>query len=395
MNAFTPRRLFAYAAEHLRLKQYLRNPGDGRIAPQIPATTLVKAFLLCTLLRQARFYSMDRLVKIFGPRKLGLSCGFSHDTLAYFTERMNVDQTRAALIDVLRHAKRSKAFDTSWFIGLAVDGTTCGQSAERCCPLCRPWTNEKGEVLGYHHAYVFISVVGVGITLPFDVEPYGPKDSEYAAGQRLLRRVLPTLGRRFADYLVVDGKFATAPFLQVADEVKIPVVARLKENIPTLLASVKKRFDRCASRLTIEHKNHRVELWDHDTFEPWDTCPWNSVRVIRYIQHTKPAPVVAEWITNIPTKTAGTASVFKMAKSRWEIENQGFNEAKTLYGLERIRHHDPNSMIAVLLLTILAIVIERLYRLRFLHRGSHPIKAAADACIMMWCALSVAFSDSG
>jgi hypothetical protein len=223
---------------------------------------------------------------------------------------------------------------------------------------------------------------------------HGPKDSEYAAGQRRLRRVLPALGRRFADYPVVDGTFATEPFLQVSDEMEIPVVARLKENIPTLLASVKKRFDRCASPLTIKHKNHRVELWDDDAFEPWDSCPSNSVRVIRYIQHTKPAPIVAEWITNIPTKTVGTASVLKMAKSRWEIENQRFNEAKTLFGLERIRHHDPNSMPAVLLLTLLAIVIERLYRQRFLHRGSHPIKAAAEECRMMWCALSVAFSDS-
>jgi hypothetical protein len=32
-----------------------------------------------------------------------------------------------------------------------------------------------------------ISVVGAELTLPVDVEPYGPGDSEYAARQRLLR----------------------------------------------------------------------------------------------------------------------------------------------------------------------------------------------------------------
>jgi hypothetical protein len=40
------------------------------------------------------------------------------------------------------------------------------------------------------------TVVGKGLSLPIDVEPYGPGDSEYAAGQRLLERmvdhVLPT-----------------------------------------------------------------------------------------------------------------------------------------------------------------------------------------------------------
>ncbi len=29
-----------------------------------------------------------------------------------------------------------------------------------------------------------------------------------------------------------------------------------------------------------------------------------------------------------------------MAKSRWEIENQGFNDAKNRYGFEHICHHE-------------------------------------------------------
>jgi hypothetical protein len=40
---------------------------------------------------------------------------------------------------------------------------------------------------------------------PVDVEPYRPGDSEYAAGQRLLRRVRVSLGARFIDYVVVDA----------------------------------------------------------------------------------------------------------------------------------------------------------------------------------------------
>jgi hypothetical protein len=61
-------------------------------------------------------------------------------------------------------------------------------------------------------------VVGAGLSLPFDVEPYGPKDSEYAAGQRLLRSAVSALGPRFADYLVVDAEYATSPFLHAAGD---------------------------------------------------------------------------------------------------------------------------------------------------------------------------------
>ncbi len=62
-----------------------------------------------------------------------------------------------------------------------------------------PCRNQKREILSYHHKLVMISVVGTGLTLPLDVEPYGPGDSEYNAGRRLLRRAVGNLGRRFAD----------------------------------------------------------------------------------------------------------------------------------------------------------------------------------------------------
>ena len=44
-----------------------------------------------------------------------------------------------------------------------------------------------------------ISVVGTGLVPPFDVEPYGPGDSEFSASRRLLRRAVRHLGPRFAD----------------------------------------------------------------------------------------------------------------------------------------------------------------------------------------------------
>src|SRR6266705_2888195 len=52
---------------------------------------------------------------------------------------------------------------------------------------------------------------------------------------RLLRRIVAQLGSRFAQYVVVDGGFATAPFLHTADDVGLKVIARLKSNLPELL----------------------------------------------------------------------------------------------------------------------------------------------------------------
>jgi hypothetical protein len=46
--------------------------------------------------------------------------------------------------------------------------------------------------------------------------------------------------------------------------------------------------------------------------------------------------------------------------------------------MEHIRHHEANRTLIVGLLILLALVIERLYRLRYLHCGGHGIRCAMD-----------------
>jgi hypothetical protein len=113
-----------------------------------------------------------------------------------------------------------------------------------------------------------IRVVGAGLTLPLDIEPYGPGDSESRAGRRLLRRAVGNLGRRFADYVVVDGDFATAPFLHDAGDVGLFVVARLKKNLPELFAVAQRRFLHQPPQQVFRYGKDRVEIWDADDFDP-------------------------------------------------------------------------------------------------------------------------------
>jgi hypothetical protein len=389
VKAPTPRRLLRYVTGCLGLRPYLVHPGDGRPQPQIPARVLLWALLIGRLLREPSFHAVEQLVRSSVCRALGLSTAFGDDALGYFTKRLEPGPTRAALLDVIRLAKRNKAFDNCRFIGLAIDGTSAGRSTDQQCELCRPFRNAKKEVAGYHHHFAAISVVGAGLSLPFDVEPYGPGDSEYAAGQRLLARAVNGLGVRFADYLVVDGEFATAPFLHAAGRAGLPVVARLKDNLPELLAAVEKRFARRPPMRVYRDGTDRVEIWDADDFDPWETLTWETVRVVRYRQHKSDGTVIqADWLTNFPSRKAGSLSLYHMAKSRWEIENQGFNDAKNRYGIEHICHHEANSILLNWLITFLALVIERLYRIRYLHRGTHPVRSADQLCRLLWLGLS-------
>ena len=388
MREPSPRRLKKYVSKCLRLEPYLRAPGDGRTAGRIPATALLWALLMGTLLRRAAFAAIESLVGL-RARALQVSRSFSDDALGYFTERLDPAVTRQAAVTAVREAKRHKAFDDCRFIGLALDGTGAGRSQEKGCHRCRPYRNQKREILGYHHKLVMISVAGTGLTLPLDVEPYGPRDSEYSAGRRLLRRTVGNLGRRFADYVVVDGNFARAPFLHDAGNLGLFVVARLKSNLPELLAAAQKRFLRQPPQHVFRHGQDRVEIWDADDFDPWETLRWETVRVVRYRQY-KPHGTVCEayWLTDFPRHRVSSRAIFRMAKSRWEIENEGFNDAKNRYGFEHICHHEPNSLLVVWLLTCLALTLERLYRIRYLHRGTHPILEAAALCQRLWLSLS-------
>ena len=223
-----------------------------------------------------------------------------------------------------------------------------------------------------------------------DIEPYGPDDSEYAAGQRLLRRLRVNLGARFIDYVVVDGEFATAPFLHACGEVGWPVVARLKDNLPALFQAAQRRFASSPPNLEFREGADRVEIWDADDFDPWESLQWDTVRVIRYRQHHPDREIVeAYWLTNFSSRHMSRRCLYAMAKSRWQIENQGFNDAKNRYGLEHIRHHHQRSLLLVWLLICLGLTLERLYRLRYLHRGSHSVRTAIDLLRLLQLGLSV------
>lgn len=339
-------------------------------------------------LRTCSFHGVEALARSRVRRNLRLWRRFGDGALGYFTARLDPSPTRDAVAAVVRQAKRNKAFASAPWLGLALDGTTAGRRGKAGCELCRPHLRD-GVVHGYLHHLVMLSVVGTGLSLPLDVEPYGPGDSEYTAGQRLLTRALGRLGRRFADYLVVDGEFVTGPFLHAATSLGLGVLAHLQANLPTLLAEAEQGLGYDPAPHIFHDGTDHVELWDRDDFQPWETLDWPWVRVIFYRQHKPNGQVVeAYWLTNFSPAEVHARALYDMAKSRWEIENQGFNDAKSRYGFQHIRRHNANSLLLCWLLTALALTIERLDRLRYLHRGSHRVRTAAQFCLALWLSLS-------
>lgn len=382
------RQFLKYAGRYAQVRSYFRAPGDGRVRPQVPAAVLLRVLLVARLLRETSFLGVEDLVRSPARRGMGVRMEFGDDTLEYFTERLDVERLREATVGVVRQAKRNKAFQDSRWIGLAIDGTGTGRSREKKCAGCRPIINGKKEIIGHHHKLVMVSVVGTGLSLPLDVEPYGPGDSEYAAGHRLLQRSVKNLGTRFANYVTADGEFARAPFLHAVGDLGLKVVVRLKGNLPELYEAAQRRFASRPRTHEFQAGRDRVEIWDADDFDPWQALRWETVRVIRYRQH-KPDGTAVEacWLTDFSKSEAGSQAIYHMAKSRWEIENQGFNDAKNRYGLEHICHHHPNSLLINWLIIALTLTLERLYRNRYLHRGIHSVLEPINLLRILWISL--------
>lgn len=385
MRRINAQRLKHFARQQLGLEAYLRDVGDGRPQPQIAAATLVWALLIGQIARRTSYHGVEELVRSPARAHLAVARRFSDDTLGYCTERLDVGKLRGALGKAVRRAKRNKGFENSRWIGLALDGTGAGHVTRAGCALCHPRRNADEKIIGYLHHFSLLSIVGTGISLPVDVEPWGPGDCEYEASQRLLTRAVGALGGRFADYVVGDGLYATAPFLNTVTALGLYALARLKDNLPNLYEAAQLYFRSHPPTDTFLHGSERVELWDAEGFAPWEDLSWERVRILRYRQHKADGTVVeAYWLTSFPRARCGSRALFYLAKSRWEIENHGFNDAKTRHGIEHIRHHHTNSLLIDWLLIAMAMVIERLFRLRFLHRGKSTPLPAQTFVTYLW-----------
>ena len=319
-NGPSPRRLGKYVTGPLRLKQFFRAPGDGRRQPPIPAQALYWSLLISPLLRECRFPGVEAVVGSPAHSALPVRTSFGDDALGYCTERLDAEATRQAAAPVIIRAKRNQAFDPTAFIGLALDGATGARCRRPGCPLCRPVRHPPQPVVGYRHHWAMISVVGTGLALPFDVELYGP-----------------------------------------------------------MLAAAQKRFRGQLPQRCFQDGQDRVEVRDAADFDSWETWRWETVRVLRYRQYKPDGEgIEAYWLTHFSWGRVGSRTLYRLPKSRWEIEGQGFNEAKNRRGREHICHHEPNSLWLQWRILVLALTIERLYRLRYLHRGAHPVRTAME-----------------
>ena len=303
----------------------------------------------------------------------------SADTLGYSLKGFDLNPPRDFLADVAHQARRKKAFQRLEKDSLipytmaALDGHELWCSFKRCCSKClkRDIEVNKKVVTQYYHRVVALQLVGVTPALMLDYEPILPGEDEVAAATRLVRRLRQRYPR-FIDILTLDAAYLEAPFTLAALEEGFEVVTVLKQENRDLYQDVQGLLKNASPSKVMTGVDKTIRQYDFENLTTWPQMG-RTVRVVCQREETtrrirvggewKTETITSDWwwMTTLPTAQACADWIAEVGHARWDEENRGFNELSAHWAMDHCFHHEPNSILAILLIQALAFGLTTLF----------------------------------
>ena len=230
---------------------------------------------------------------------------------------------------------------------------------------------KKGERrTQYYHRFVFCSLVGKDDHLFLDVEPIRPGEGEVVAARRLYDRVHPLYSKAY-DIVVGDALYLEGPFFQAAIDRKKDVMAVLKREDLNLFKDAEALFNEMKP-VVFKRRGRLNRCWDLEGFTSFPTVK-SPLRVVKaletsWVKRQRTGEMEKNetrwiWATTLSAQWAGTEDVVDIGRSRWDIENRGFNEGANHYKIKHVYRHELNAMVVIFLLAMLAMnLFEVFYR---------------------------------
>jgi len=362
-------RFTRYARKCWNFSEMVAHVRDGRPRSQIPSASIFLCVFGMFALRLLSFNELQQRMQ----KSKGWSAWIgrpipSVDTLGYALEPFDGERLRDCLSWVARQAKRKKALRRlsperypQWVA--AIDGHELWSSEKRSCDQCltRVVETTQGPVTQYYHRVVVLQLVDVSPPLILDIEPILPGEEEVAPALRMLKRLRQRYPR-FLDVITVDAWYLGAPFVKAVQEEGLDVVIVLKQENRDLYQDVDGLL-----KITppLPTSPQGVQWWDFEGLTSW-TQLGKPVRVVRSLEpKTKRVRVARRWekqtipsdwrwMTSLAKSQAPTEWIHRWGHVRWDIENRGFNELVQHWAMNHCFHHEPNTIIAILLIMALA-----------------------------------------
>lgn len=368
-------RLLKYAQRHYAPEQALARVRDRRVAARIPTTRIVHALFLMVCLRLGSLNAIEEAMRKEARRSpwrrfIGGELP-SADRLGEVAAELELGDLRALLCD--HHKKRKRAKTLPPLPGklriVLLDGHEMAASYLRCCPDCQHREVVcKGETrIQYYHRYVMAYLLFDGGRLLLDLELQRKGEGEIAAAMRLFHRLQENCPRAF-NVVAGDALYLDPNLCKIIVQSKKDFVAVLKNENRELIQDFR---GLCAldtvQPLRLEYGRKQCLCYDLEGLESWSQLG-HPVRVVSSQEHSSvrrqhrrrqdetPEVTTSEWLwaTTLTKSRAGTAVLLRIGHGRWKIENHGFNELVTQWHADHVYYHDPNAIMAILLLLFLA-----------------------------------------
>ena len=319
-----------------------------------------------------------------------------HDTLDYFVEHLKPHGLPSLGIKVVRRLLRMKVLDAARLAGkyvVAIDGTGTLCFHRRHCPHCLVQRHEKTTL--YLHNVLEAKVLGpAGVVVAVASEFIENADADAARGQgadrvkqdcelKALDRLAPKLKAALPHTGIVvcgDSLFACGRVLQLCKDNRWSYVLTFKQgHMPAIWADFQGVLELCPeNRLerTLADGTQQVYRWVRqlsyvdDQGRAWQ---FNALQCEETPLQDKTTRFA--WITPLPLTRATVVDIAeKGGRSRWKIENEGFNRQKNSgLNLCHVYSIDPEKWKAYYYFLQIAFVLMQL-----LERGSLLKRLAAE-----------------
>lgn len=360
-----------YIEKYYHFSEIAESMKDSRINPSIPTEAIFTITSFLFVLQKSSLNSMDEFRKE-GAQKIGMqklinSRYPSADSISYSLERFDITKLREAIHSIYAQQQRRHIINKERigrFLVLSLDGHELFSSKKRCCDKClqRKLSKEDDGSIEYYHRVVVAQMVGGKMCNPLDMEPILPGEDEVAAATRLFERIMKSYPKAF-NVVTVDGLYLRASFIKMLRSHGKDIVCVIKDERRELMSDALGIFNSQKPQI-IKIGADYYERWDEENFTSWDSLGI-PIRVVRSKEKVcgKGKILSSDWLwaTTLSKAKATTETICLMGHHRWDIENQGFNEAVNFYHINHCFVHHPQAIEAILLIFFIAYILHNAF----------------------------------
>lgn len=304
-----------------------------------------------------------------------------YDTINDFLSELEVSELEDIRTNMIKDLLKKRSFeryrinDKYWAV--AFDGTGLFSFNKRHCAHCLKRVYNKGtdeeKTVYMHHVLEAKLIVGdivLSIGSEFienESEDVTKQDCELRAFFRLTEKLKQTYSR-LPICILGDSLYACESVFEMCDKYRWKYLIRFKEG---RIKSIAQEFGTIKE---IEEKEKKIDdiYWVKD-------ISYNNrgINILEFTEATEEITRSFVFTTNINITKRNAPGLVAAGRSRWKIENQGFNRQKNLlYNIEHCNSHNYNAMKNHYILTQIADMIMQLFEkgLGILKEGKKTLK---------------------